>query len=173
MEYIRIENEEIKYVNLPKGYNGVENIEFGYQNRTDLHVKDGFLKVIKPEKKENERYLPLSIEDCDLENGTAKYRVEIIPEPTAQELYDTLMVEGKQVFEDFRNELAKAASPYTILDNIPNELKGLTQAMLDAKKRINDALDYLLAQNDVETLKKFSFDTEEARQLKEAIESFK
>ena len=133
------------------------------QNNIKYKIKDGVLKGWIGKSEFNRPFW----------DGEKIIDKPITDEEIAKQLYDALVEEGKQVFEDFRNELAKAASPYTILGNTPNELKGLTQAMLDAKKRINDALDYLLAQNDVETLKKFSFDTEESRQLKEAIESFK
>jgi len=95
------------------------------------------------------------------------------PVKTAQELYDGLVIEGNQVFDEFRKMLSEAASPYTILGNVPNELKVLTQTMLDAKERVNTGLDYLLSIDDVATLSIFSFQNEESNQLREAIESFK
>ena len=60
-----------------------------------------------------------------------------------------------------------------ILGTTPDELKTLTQSMLDVKDRINQALDYYLSENDLTSLLEFHFDTEEATQLRQAIENFK
>jgi hypothetical protein len=101
------------------------------------------------------------------------YKINQIIEPTAQELYNRLVIEGNMVFDNYRKMLSEASSPYMILGTVPNELKVLTQTMLDAKQRITDDLNYYLSIDDVTNLKAFRFDTDEAEQLKQAIQNFK
>ena len=164
------ENGTIKiYPNLPTAYGNVLN---GYELMIERHEADGFFDVFEPELLANEQNGAIYFDE-NLKAFTYPIETIIIVEPTAQELYDNLKKEGEAVFENFRNELAKAASPYTILGTVPEELKQLTQIMLDARTRISDGLAYYLAQNDVETLKAFSFQTEEAEQLMQAIQQFK
>jgi len=164
------ENGTIKiYAEMPKSYGNVLN---GYELMEDRHEVDGFYEVFEPNLMPNEQKGAIYF---DMQMNCFTYPIEplIIVEPTAQELYDNLKAEGETVFENFRNELAKASSPYTILGTVTEELKQLTQVMLDARTRITNDLAYHLAQNDVETLKTFTFQTEEAEQLMQAIQQFK
>lgn len=93
--------------------------------------------------------------------------------PTAQELYDALIEEGKQVFQSFTNDLAEVTLPILIAGSVPSELQQLSVILQTTKTRINNRLSYLLENNNAEELKKFSFQTEEAEQLRNAIENFK
>ena len=109
---------------------------------------------------------------CGMELVDDTYIIPVI-ELTSQELYDQLITEGEQVFDDFRKMLSEASSPYVILGTIPTELQVLTQTMLDAKTRITDGLSYYLSVDDVTNLKAFTFQTAEAEQLRQAIKDFK
>lgn len=179
MKYANYKNNIVTVFNtLPNFYINEDGKKIdGFQYASEETLKaNKIYPIYFPVKTENQKYESLNnISQSWFNAGTEMYVVPLIdlPLPTAQELYDALIIEGKQVFEDFRNELAKAASPYTILGTIPIELKQLTQAMLDAKVRILQGLDYYLANNDIENLKNFSYQTEEAEQLKQAIENFK
>ena len=56
MIYARKINGIVTEVQLPTAYNGVLNVAYGYDLRTDLHVQDGFLEYIKPELGVNQYY---------------------------------------------------------------------------------------------------------------------
>lgn len=163
-------NNEIKFVNLPDSFG---EISYGYKNRTDLHGTDGFYKVIKPQLNEGEMYLPLELSDFNDETFEAVYRVAQLPQKTAQQLYDELIEQGKTVFDEFSIELSKAAIPYNILNNHPEELKELTRQLLAVKEEIKTGLKYYLDNNMIEKLKNFNFYDQRAIRLKEAIEKFK
>jgi len=150
-------------------YNGTHN---WHKNDVEVLENEGVFDVFVPALLSTEK---LGAIYFDSEMNAFTYPIEeiVIIEPTAQELYDKLVIEGNVVFDEFRKMLSEAASPYTILGTVPDELKVLTQTMLDAKTRIADGLAYYLSIDDLDTLKAFSFQTEESEQLKQAIENFK
>lgn len=56
MIYAKKINGIVTEVQLPTAYNGVLNVAYGYDLRTDLHVQDGFLEYIKPDLGVNQYY---------------------------------------------------------------------------------------------------------------------
>lgn len=174
MQKIKKINEEYQLVNVPDSYSGIENMEFGYIERTDLHVKDGFLTIVIPTTTAFQQVdYNLNNGIADVENGTFTYGVIEIPQQTAQQLYDALIEQGKQVFDEFSIELSKAAIPYNILNNHPEELKELTRQLLAIKEEIKVGLKYYLDNNMIEQLQAFNYNDERAEMLRNAINDFK
>ena len=157
---------DIKIFNqLPNKWNRIN----GFKSATEQQLIElGFKDVVEPVIT-SEQYLGEYYLDNDV---VTRYVVDKV-QKTAQELYDSLVIEGNMVFDNYRKMLSEASSPYMILGTVPNELKVLTQTMLDAKQRITDDLNYYLSIDDVTNLKAFRFDTDEAEQLKQAIQNFK
>jgi len=56
MMYAKEINGIVQEVILPNAYNGVLNVAYGYDLRTDLHIQDGFLEYIKPALGVNQKY---------------------------------------------------------------------------------------------------------------------
>lgn len=81
-----INDNVVEFDNLPNQYNGVENVILGYRLRTDLHKKDGFFLISKSSLKEGERYLPVVPSDLNIEKEVFEQRIELIPQPTTEEL---------------------------------------------------------------------------------------
>jgi hypothetical protein len=163
-------NNEIQFVNLPDSFG---EVSYGYANRTDLHGQDGFYLIVKPQLNEGEMYLPLELSDFNDETFEAVYRVVAMPEPTAQQLYDELIEQGKIVFDEFRTSLAKAGVNYLLKGDVPQALKELVVELETTKSNINQVLQLYLRYNNVAKLKAFRFDTPEAEEFKNRIENFK
>lgn len=60
-----IKSNKVILTQLPNSFKGVENVEFGYIGRTDLHALDGFYQYIKKPLTKYKKYGGLSINDCD------------------------------------------------------------------------------------------------------------
>ena len=131
-----------------------------------------FLNVVEPTLTESQQ-IDNNLENGIVEAGTFTYAVKEISEPTAQELYDALIEEGKQVFQQFTTDLAEATLPRLIAGSVPSELQQLSAVLQTTKTRINNGLKLMLDNNMLEELKSFSYQTDEAEQLRQAIESFK
>jgi hypothetical protein len=170
MKKLKIVNNIRTIVEVPRIYNNITAFDI----RFNLHSKFGFLEIIEPEINELQQ-IDYNLDNgiIDLERGTFTYNVIDIPQQTAQQLYDALIEQGKQVFQQFTNDLAEATLPRLIAGSVPSGLQQLSAVLQVTKTRINNALDTYLATNDIENLKAFSFETEEAEQLKQAIENFK
>ena len=162
-----IENGNLKFQNSFKEFNGTVGLEYA----TDQQWYNwGFREFVNPILLE---YQTTGEPYFDSKNDVITYEIIELPHPTIQEIYDSLIEEGKHTFDEFRRNLSETASSYNILGNHPQELKDLTIALLDAKARILTELDLHLANNDIEKLKAFSYNTPEAEMLKQAIENFK
>lgn len=157
----------LKFQNSFKEFNGTVGLEYA----TDQQWYDwGFRELAYPTLTE---YQTTGEPYLDTVNDVITYAIVDLPHPTAQELYDRLIEQGKHTFDEFRRNLSEAASPYNILGNHPQALKDLTIALLDAKARILTELDLHLVNNDVTKLKAFTYETPEAEMLRQAIENFK
>jgi hypothetical protein len=174
MQKIKEISGEYKLVNVPTSYNGVENIEFGYRERTDLHAKDGFLTIVMPIITEFQQ-IDYNLQNgiVDVSKGTFTYGIIEMPQQTAQQLYDELIEQGKIVFDEFRTSLAKAGVNYLLKGDVPQALKDLVVELETTKSNINQVLQLYLSYNNVAKLKAFRFDTPEAEEFKNRIENFK
>jgi len=133
-----------------------------------------FLNVVEPTLNEGQQIdNNLNNGIIDLEAGTFTYAVKDIPQPTADELYNNLIEQSKQTYDDFRKLLIEASTEALILGEPNENIKTLTRILKDEKVRIDTVLLEYLNNNNIQELQNFSFDTPEAEQFRIAIESFK
>ena len=123
MQKVKKINDTYQLVTVPNSYNGIENIEFGYQNRIDLHSKDGFLTVLEPLLNENE-VIDYSLEKgiINEKKGTFTYgKKEIVKEPIETQL-ESLRTEYSYKISEIIG--MREAIERNIIDNtpIPNEI---------------------------------------------------
>lgn len=167
MKKIKIINGKRQIVNVPNAYG---NIAFGYEHFEDKHKKDGFFAIVIPIISENQE-IDYTLENgiIDEEKGTFTYAIKEKVLPTLEELRNQRLTEANQVFDEYRRILMEASIEALVMNEVTPELRQLTNTLRQVKKRVLADLQTL----DFEGLQKFTFQTEEAEQLRMAIESFK
>jgi len=130
----------------------------------------GFRDVVTPIISETEHLGNLYKDEI---NDVFTYEIISAPEITAQQLYDIKIAEGNMVFDEYRKLLGDVSVQHLIKGTVPETLKQLVITLEETKNRILLDLDTYLTNNDIESLKNFTYKTEEAQLLKYAIESFK
>lgn len=108
-------------------------------------------------------------EDLQLEDGWEDVPIVEVVQPTLEELREQKLQQANEVFDEYRRTLTEASIEGLITGTINTQLVELTNILKQTKERILDALNTL----DYNGLEAFSFDTEEAEQLKQAINNFK
>ena len=92
---------------------------------------------------------------------------------TIEELYDLKLKEGLDVFKKYKEQLIYANYEDVILQETTPEFKSLVKVMKKAMIRIRADLRGYVEVGDYDSLNAFTYNTEEAEQLKESINSFK
>ena len=97
-----------------------------------------FHNVFQPILQPLERYVVL--EASDFNGSEWMQRVELIPQPTTQELYDAKLVEFEQVTDDYKMKLMLANYEDVILGTTTEDFKDLVRGLKIVKQRIKDEL---------------------------------
>ena len=111
---------KIRLVNLPDSFG---EISYGYKNRTDLHVKDGFLTIVMPTITAFQQVdYNLKNGIADVEKGTFTYGVIDIPQQSIETKLENLRLEYSQRISDIQG--MREAIERNIIDgtNIPNDI---------------------------------------------------
>ena len=115
---------------------------------------------------------PLLPEDYDEELDMFVVKAIDGPQYTAQYYYDLKKEESKQVFKEYSQLLNEACLLQLMKGENGTSLKELALKLESIKNRINRALDLYLQYDKINELQNFTFENEEAEQLKEEIENF-
>ena len=186
---IKIEEEIVVYNLLPKNWKGAN----GYRKSATPEQlgSDGFFEYKEiPLKKYEEKGINIEIwipvldkddlEVVDPDTGFVimefdHYSHEVIDiTPPAQQLYDELMEESIEVFNDFEDRIFKVDRLNILKGNGSRiAVRNKVTEMEVVKTRIKDALQLALDTDDLITLKNFSFDTEESIIFKQQIKDLK
>ncbi|SFS30868.1 hypothetical protein [Lutibacter maritimus] len=166
----KINNQIQKYAKYPTSI-GNSTISIGL---SDIQLQQlGFYLIIYPLLNKGESYKEIELSNFNDETMEVLVGVNKEIEPTAQQLYDELIEQGKIVFDEFRTSLAKAGVNYLLKGDVPQALKDLVVELETTKSNINQVLQLYLSYNNVAKLKAFRFDTPEAEEFKNRIENFK
>lgn len=155
------------YINVPKA---IQGIGAGLQKLSNEQLIElGAKEIVEPIL---EKYQTKGTPYYDDSDNKIKFNV-VEKFNSTQEIYDYLTNEMNAAFSEFELDLSKVSAPYNILNNHPQGLKDLTQMLLSEKARIKSELETALENEDLETLKAYSFNTEQNEQLKQAINQFR
>jgi len=138
------------------------------ESRADVY---NFHNVFQPILQPLERYVVL--EASDFNGSEWMQRVELIPQPTTQELYDAKLVEFEQVTDDYKMKLMLANYEDVILGTTTEDFKDLVRGLKIVKQRIKDELKAHFDNDDKQKLKDFTFQTDESVYLESEIKKFK
>jgi len=107
-----------------------------------------------------------------VERKATQFYAKIESDNEAQQLYDVLIEQGKLLFEVYRIKLMQVSYEDVVRGVVSEQFKGLVTMLEQVKERIKVHLKTSLDNNDIEALQAFSYQTEEAQQLDDAINAF-
>ena len=165
MKAININGKIKLYGYLPNVWKNIINFS---KSSEKVIKQQGFFDVISPELGINEKYGEIYF---DKTNKVFTY--PIIESQTIDEIYNQKVAQSESIFMEYRNTLVNSSYENVLRGMVTPEFLELVDKLESVKNRIKDALGYYLNNDMVEELLKFNFNTEEAKLLKEEIESFK
>ena len=129
----------------------------------------GFKELVTPELSDGEQ-----LGEVYYDGVIGKYTYKVLTiEYDLNKVYTDLLSELDDVATDFRMDLMKVSYEDVIRGIQKPEFIELVNQLELTKVKIKQALDYYLSECMLDKLLSFSFDTEEAKQLKQAIQQYK
>ena len=167
--YIKKENgQNIRYPELRK-YRAEFAGNFREQS-DEIHRREGFIKVPDAVFDSETHYKTGEI--LEVSENVFEWEVKEKVLPTLEEALNSKLNELSGIANEYRNELFRTNYESLILGVVDSEYKTLVTYLQSRKAAIKAQLELFYANNDLESLLSFSFDTEENNNLKAAIASF-
>lgn len=169
MKYaIQLDNKFLEFEKLPKIWNQI--IGFRESATPEEIYKQGFRELITPLNLA--KYQSLGAIYKDDINDVFKYAL-IDSTPTVQELYNEKYNRGEEMYKEYKRMLFEANYEDVVLGVTSEAFKILITSLVNKRNEIRNALKQYMDENNLEALKSFTYETEEAQQLRTAIKNFK